>query len=123
MAAERKLFIGHKLRRLRREEGVTQAQMAHDLGISAAYLNLIEHNQRPITVNVLLRLGDAFGVNIQEFALDDSDAQSGRLREVLSDPLFAELDLTRQDLREAVERVPMVAEALQLLYARFQAGG
>ena len=28
MAAERKLFIGHKLRRLRREEGVTQAQMA-----------------------------------------------------------------------------------------------
>ncbi|MEC8037039.1 MAG: short-chain fatty acyl-CoA regulator family protein [Pseudomonadota bacterium] len=123
MAAERKLFIGHKLRRLRREEGVTQAQMAHDLGISAAYLNLIEHNQRPITVNVLLRLGDAFGVNIQEFALDDSDAQSGRLREVLSDPLFAELDLTRQDLREAVERVPMVAEALQLLYARYQAGG
>ena len=66
-------------------------------------------------MNVLLRLGDAFGVNIQEFALDDSDAQSGRLREVLSDPLFAELDLTRQDLREAVERVPMVAEALQLL--------
>ncbi len=123
MAAERKLFIGHKLRRLRREEGVTQAQMAHDLGISAAYLNLIEHNQRPITVNVLLRLGDAFGVNIQEFALDDSDAQSGRLREVLSDPLFAELDLTRQDLREAVERVPMIAEALQLLYARYQSGG
>ena len=89
MVAERKLFIGHKLRRLRREEGVTQAQMAHDLGISAAYLNLIEHNQRPITVNVLLRLGDAFGVNIQEFAIDDTDTQSSRLQEVLADPLVA----------------------------------
>lgn len=122
MVAERKLFIGHKLRRLRREEGVTQAQMAHDLGISAAYLNLIEHNQRPITVNVLLRLGDAFGVNIQEFAIDDTDTQSSRLQEVLADPLFAGLDLTRQDLRDAVERVPMVVEALQLVYSRLQQG-
>ncbi|MGB1155247.1 MAG: helix-turn-helix domain-containing protein [Alphaproteobacteria bacterium] len=122
MAVERKLFLGHKLRRLRREEGVTQAQMAHDLGISAAYLNLIEHNQRPITVNVLLRLGDAFGVNIQEFAIDDSDVQSSRLQEVLADPLFASLDLSRQDLRDAVERVPLIAEALQLVYSRYQQG-
>jgi len=122
MVAERKLFIGHKLRRLRREEGVTQAQMAHDLGISAAYLNLIEHNQRPITVNVLLRLGDAFGVNIQEFAVDDTDTQSSRLQEVLADPLFSTLDLTRQDLRDAVERVPLVVEALNLVYSRYQQG-
>jgi len=123
MVAERKLFLGHKLRRLRREEGVTQAQMAHDLGISAAYLNLIEHNQRPITVNVLLRLGEAFGVNIQEFAVDDSDTQSSRLQEVLADPLFASLELMRQDLREAVERAPLITEALQLVYSRYQQGG
>jgi len=123
MVTERKLFIGHKLRRLRRDEGVTQAQMAHDLGISAAYLNLIEHNQRPITVNVLLRLGDAFGVNIQEFAVDDTDTQSSRLQEILADPLFSGLELTRQDLRDAVERVPMIAEALQLVYSRYQQGG
>ena len=122
MVAERKLFIGHKLRRLRREEGVTQAQMAHDLGISAAYLNLIEHNQRPITVNVLLRLGDAFGINIQEFAVDDTDTQSSRLQEILADPLFSGLELTRQDLRDAVERVPLIAEALQLVYSRYQQG-
>ena len=86
MAAERKLFIVTSYAAWPRGRRVT-AQMAHDLGISAAYLNLIEHNQRPITVNVLLRLGDAFGVNIQEFALDDSDAQSAALREVLSDPV------------------------------------
>ena len=122
MSTDKKLFLGHKLRRLRREEGVTQAQMAHDLGISAAYLNLIEHNQRPITVNVLLRLGEAFGLNIQEFALDDSDSQSNRLQEILADPMFAALDLTRQDLRETIERVPLIAEALQLVYSRYQQG-
>ena len=122
MSTDKKLFLGHKLRRLRRDEGVTQAQMAHDLGISAAYLNLIEHNQRPITVNVLLRLGEAFGVNIQEFALDDSDTQSNRLQEVLADPMFASLELTRQDLRETIERVPLIAEALQLVYSRYQQG-
>ncbi len=77
-------------------------------------MNLIEHNQRPITVNVLLRLGDAFGVNIQEFAVDDTDTQSSRLQEVLADPLCSTgSDLTRQDLRDAVERVPLVVEALQ----------
>ena len=33
-----------------------------------------------------------------------SNVQSSRLQEVLADPLFASLDLSRQDLRDAVER-------------------
>ena len=44
-----KLMIGPRLRRLRRTLGITQAQMAEDLGVSASYINLIEGNQRPIS--------------------------------------------------------------------------
>ena len=40
--SEKKLMVGHKLRRLRQEHGLTQAQMADEIGISTSYLNLIE---------------------------------------------------------------------------------
>ena len=42
--------IGGRLRRLRQERHLTQAQMARELGISASYLTLLESNQRPVTV-------------------------------------------------------------------------
>ena len=51
---ERKAMLGHKVRRLRRENRLTQAQMAETLAISPSYLNLIESNQRPLTVPLLL---------------------------------------------------------------------
>ena len=43
-ATSRNVFHGHKMRRLRRERGLTQAQMADALGISSSYLNLLENN-------------------------------------------------------------------------------
>ena len=55
-ARKEKLMIGPRLRRLRRTLGITQAQMAEDLGVSASYINLIEGNQRPISANLLLTL-------------------------------------------------------------------
>ena len=45
----RKLFIGPRFRRLRRQLGLSQTQMAEEIGISASYVNLIERNQRPVT--------------------------------------------------------------------------
>ena len=53
---ERKLFAGARVRRLRREQRLTQAAMAEALGISTSYLNLIERDQRPISAQILLQL-------------------------------------------------------------------
>ena len=53
---DRKLFIGPRLRRLRRELGLNQTKMAEDLGVSPSYVNLMERNQRPITAELLLKL-------------------------------------------------------------------
>ena len=58
--AERKLFAGHAVRRLRRQTGVTQAMMAATLEISPSYLNLIERNQRPLTAALMLRLAETY---------------------------------------------------------------
>ena len=53
------------------DRGLTQAQMAEQLGISPSYLNLIEHNERPVTVPLLLKLGKAFDVDLQTLSEDD----------------------------------------------------
>ena len=45
-----KIWLGSKLRRLRRQRHLAQTEVARRLGISPSYLNLIEHNQRPLTV-------------------------------------------------------------------------
>ena len=52
----RSVFMGPRLRRLRRDLGLTQADMAADLDISAPYVALLERNQRPVTADMLLRL-------------------------------------------------------------------
>ncbi len=41
-----KLIIGQRLRVLRQSLGLTQAQMAAELGVSASYVTLIEADQR-----------------------------------------------------------------------------
>ncbi|MCE3290426.1 MAG: family transcriptional regulator, partial [Caulobacter sp.] len=47
--SDKKLFLGGRLKRLRRDLGVTQAAMAEQLKVSPSYLNLLERNQRPVT--------------------------------------------------------------------------
>jgi predicted transcriptional regulator/transcriptional regulator with XRE-family HTH domain len=93
----RKTFIGPQLRRLRQERAETQAQTARKLGISTAYVNLLENNQRSVSVAVLLRLFEAYGVDWREIAEDDATARLSDLRAALQDPIF---DGTRPDLHE-----------------------
>ncbi len=115
-----KLMLGHKVRRLRRESGLSQAQMAEQLGISPSYLNLIEHNQRPVTLTLLLKLGQNFGIDLQRFAEDDEARLMSGLSEVLTDALFRGTDLGKQDLRELAAAAPGIAEAMTTLYGAYR---
>ena len=60
---QEKILVGHKLRRFRKSIGLSQTAMAEALEISPSYLNLLEHNQRPLTVGLLLRLGNSFDID------------------------------------------------------------
>jgi XRE family transcriptional regulator, fatty acid utilization regulator len=115
-----KLMLGHKVRRLRRESALSQAQMAEQLGISPSYLNLIEHNQRPVTLTLLLKLGQNFGIDLQRFAEDDEARLVSGLSEVLTDALFRGSDLGKQDLRELAAVAPGIAEAMTTLYGAYR---
>ena len=85
---EQKLFAGQRIRRLRKDRGLTQARMAEDLGISTSYLNLLERNQRPLTAQALLRLADSYDIDVKEFSGSLEARAMTLLQEVFRDPLF-----------------------------------
>lgn len=62
------IMLGTRLRRLRNDRGLSQVKLADQLGISASYLNLIEHNRRTLTVPLLLRLSQILEVDPQAFS-------------------------------------------------------
>jgi predicted transcriptional regulator/transcriptional regulator with XRE-family HTH domain len=118
-SVERKLFLGARLRRLRRELGLTQSRMAEDLGVSPSYLNLLERNQRPVTAQVLLRLADAYDLDLRALSVETEGATGGGLAEVFADPLFKDLALSRHEVAEVAQNAPGVAEAVIRLYQAF----
>ena len=85
--------LGAKVRGLRRREGLTQAQLAERLGISASYLNLIESNRRPLPAPLLIKLAQLFGVDLQTFATEEDARLVSELMEVVPDPLFEQHEL------------------------------
>src|ERR1051325_6848697 len=97
------LRLGSKVRALRRREGVSQTELAGKLDISASYLNLIEHNQRPLQAHLLVKLAQVFQVDISAFADDSSSRLAADLQEVFGDPLFEEHPVTLADTRELAE--------------------
>jgi transcriptional regulator with XRE-family HTH domain len=107
--------LGGKLRRLRQERRLNQTQMAERLGISASYLNLLEHNQRPVTVPVLLKLAQRFAVDLQTFAAADDDRLLSDLMEAFADPLFDGDDIKAMDLKDLVATSPNLGRGLLTL--------
>ena len=83
-----KTFVGPRLRQLRRERKETQADMAAALGVSAAYVNLLENNQRSLSVQVLMALSDAYDVDWRDLITDESATKLADLRNAFQDPLF-----------------------------------
>src|SRR5579863_3508184 len=117
--SERKLFLGPRLRRLRRELGLTQTRMAEDLGVSPSYLNHLERNQRPVTAQVLLRLAEAYDIDIRSLSSDQDAAGARDLSEVFADPLFRDLAVARHEVAEVAETAPGVADAIVRLYRAY----
>ncbi|MBZ9937694.1 short-chain fatty acyl-CoA regulator family protein [Mesorhizobium sp. BR1-1-16] len=116
----RKLFIGGKLRRLRRDLGLSQTKLAEDLSISPSYANLMERNQRPVSAQILIRLAEVYDLDIAALASSEDDRSLGELAEMMGDPLFRDLAVPAQELRDLVETCPSVADAMRRLYQAYQ---
>ena len=116
---DRKLFLGARLKRLRRDLGLTQTRMAEDLGVSPSYLNLLERNQRPVTAQVLLRLAEAYDLDLKSLSTDPESGGATGLAEVFSDQLFRDLGVARHEIAEVADSAPAVSEAIVRLYRAY----
>ncbi|MCX5379724.1 short-chain fatty acyl-CoA regulator family protein [Streptomyces sp. NBC_00091] len=114
-----KTYAGARLRRLREERRMSQVELARVLGISASYLNQMEHDSRPLTVPVLLRLTEAFGVDPGFFSERDTSRLVADLREALAGEI-AQARVSPSDLAELATRMPAVAAVLLDLGRRGQ---
>jgi predicted transcriptional regulator/DNA-binding XRE family transcriptional regulator len=117
--AEQKLFAGPRIRRIRNAKGLTQTAMAEGLGISPSYLNLIERNQRPITVQLILKLASAYEIDVAELQ-GESKGSISALKEVFSDPLLAGELPGDQELIEIAEAAPNVSAAVVKLFRAYR---
>ena len=118
--ADQKIFAGPRIRRVRTQLNLTQAAMAEELGISPSYLNLIERNQRPLTVQLLLKLSSKYEIDLKELQGDESGQTAEALKEVFSDPLLATEVVSDSELVEAADTSPNLVSGLIQLYRTYK---
>ncbi len=115
-----KLFAGGKIRRFRKNLGLTQAQMAEELGLSPSYLNLIERDQRPVSARVLLRLAETFDLDLRQLAREGDAHVVAGLTDMARDPLLEPFELDGRELRAMADDHPRMAEAMMRLYTAYR---
>ena len=119
MASGQRLYVGPSLRRIRRDRGLTQSDMAADLEVSPSYIALLERNHRPLSAELLLRLAQTYQIDMSTLADNGSD-DAVRLQNVLKDPLFADIELPSLETTDVVTNFPGIAEAFLRLFTAYQ---
>ena len=106
---------GTRLRERRLALGLRQADLAQAAGISASYLNLIEHNRRPVADPLLERLAEGLGLPL------DAVLGGGHAGAVLEELRAVAAEVSGVELERAEEfagRFPGWAAAVTTLHQR-----
>lgn len=115
----RSALTGSRIRERRVDQGLRQARLAEMCGISASYLNLIEHNRRSIGGKLLNAIADALGVEAAQL----SEGADAGLIDALADAAAGARDVGAETERveELAGRFPGWAQLLAAQAARIQA--
>ena len=106
----RDTLTGSRIRERRLILGLRQAELAREAGISASYLNLIEHNRRRIGGKLLVGIAGVLGVEPSMLSEGAEAALISTLREAAADSGVPVAELDRVD--EFAGRFPGWAEVL-----------
>ena len=108
--------MGRRLRALRLERALPQADVASKLGVSPAYLSLIETGKRPLQLPLLMQALELFGLELDDFmaSLGNMHLDEGLAR-LLDEPLLRTLSLSREDLAR-LGAEPRVANTITALF-------
>jgi predicted transcriptional regulator/DNA-binding XRE family transcriptional regulator len=93
--------IGRRLRELRLERGIQQADVARHLGVSPAYLNLIEKGKRTVQLPLLWKALALYEVEMEAFMASVGERRApDALARLLDEPLLRSLGLNDEDLAD-----------------------
>lgn len=56
--------VGEQVRRIRSERGLSQEQLADELGVHRTYMGGVERGERNLTLRSVERLADRLGVDV-----------------------------------------------------------
>ena len=96
-------LTGSRIREQRSQQGLRQADLALQAGISPSYLNLIEHNRRRVTGDVLARLAQALGLAVDVL---EAGAQGALVEDLRSAAAAGDSDVELDRLEEFAGRYP-----------------
>jgi predicted transcriptional regulator/DNA-binding XRE family transcriptional regulator len=108
-------ILGARIRERRRNIGITQAELARRIGISASYLNLIERNKRGIAGALLRRTADALDLQLEELDGAAERRLLAALGEVAHLPHLEGMAIETDSAGELIGRFPGWARALSAL--------
>ena len=114
-----KFFVGGKLRRIRSTLSLSQTQMSEEIGISTSYLNLLESNQRPLSISVLMKINDRFDIDVKELTSDNSPEMTSQIKRVLADPINIDTPMSRREINDFVNNFPNAAQSLINVFDRY----
>jgi len=66
--------VGNRIRIIRRQKGLTQAQLAEKSDLSDNFIGLIERGEGHPTIPTISKIADALGVKLNEFFADDEES-------------------------------------------------
>ncbi|MFC3613581.1 helix-turn-helix domain-containing protein [Lutimaribacter marinistellae] len=112
----RDTLTGSRIRERRLIAGLRQADLAREAGISASYLNLIEHNRRRIGGKLLVDIAGVLGVEPSMLTEGAGAALISTLREAAADAEGVPAETDRVD--ELAGRFPGWAELLGNMHRR-----
>ncbi|MCL5409658.1 MAG: helix-turn-helix transcriptional regulator [Patescibacteria group bacterium] len=58
--------LGNKVQKLRKEKGLSQEELAHQLGISRVYMGFIEQGRETPSLKLLMKISRKFGVKVED---------------------------------------------------------
>lgn len=108
--------VGHRLRALRLSKHIKQADAARDLGVSPAYLNLIEKGKRVTPFPLLWNALRYFQVDPEAFMAELGEGRVDQaLARLLDEPLLKTLNLD-QDSLQSLSAEPKLAGTVAALF-------
>ena len=109
----RKIYdYGQIIRAKRQSKNVKAVDLAKELGITPAYLSLIESNQRKPDGDLLLRIQDLLELQKEDLTKRSDPDLESRTQEVVKISLLEDLDIRSDEVQEIVRLNPKIAKAL-----------